>query len=183
MDRKSLEEKGLNKEAIDFVLNSYHEAIDKYKKELEDTKLELKDKSTKEFEFDKLNEQLEAYKLQVTKYKNDLEEANTQNQKKIQDMQIDFEIERQINKNKGKSIKAIRAYLDLEKISKSQDYAKEIETSLKTLVDNDETSFLFNSEQNTKIGSIGGTISKTAQTPNYLDEYYKNNPFYKRKKW
>lgn len=96
----------------------------------------------------------------------------------------DFEdlINVNINTLKGKNAKAIKALLDVDALKQSKNQAEDIKTALEALQKAEDSAFLFESTQQPKpqgnFNPIGG-ISTPPTPSNYLDEQYKNNPFYK----
>ena len=86
-----------------------------------------------------------------------------------------------INNLKGKNAKAIKALLDVDTLKKSKNQAEDIKTALEALQKADDSAFLFATEQPQPQGTFNpiGGISTPPAPSNYLDEQYKNNPFYK----
>ena len=101
---------------------------------------------------------------------------------RLADRDFDDLLNASIANSKGKSAKAIKAYLDIDTLKKSKNQAEDIKTALEALQKADDSAFLFETVQPQPKGifnPIGGIT--TPPTPsNYLDEQYKNNPYYKK---
>ena len=102
---------------------------------------------------------------------------------RLADRDFDDLLNASIANSKGKSAKAIKAYLDIDALRKSKNQAEDIKTALEALQKADDSAFLFATEQQPQpqgtFNPIGG-ISTPPAPSNYLDEQYKNNPYYKK---
>lgn len=101
---------------------------------------------------------------------------------RLADRDFDDLLNASIANSKGKSAKAIKAYLDIDALKKSKNQSEDIKTALEALQKADDSAFLFESTQPQPQGSFNpiGGISTPPTPSNYLDEQYKNNPYYKK---
>lgn len=114
--------------------------------------------------------------------KGQLTQKDAEFAQRLADRDFDDLINTNINTLKGKNAKAIKALLDVDTLKQSKNQAEDIKTALEALQKAEDSAFLFESTQPQAQGSfnpIGGIT--TPPTPsNYLDEQYKNNPYYKK---
>ena len=101
---------------------------------------------------------------------------------RLADRDFDDLINTNINTLKGKNAKAIKALLDVDALKQSKNQAEDITTALEALQKADDSAFLFESTQPQPQGTFNpiGGISTPPTPSNYLDEQYKNNPYYKK---
>lgn len=101
---------------------------------------------------------------------------------RLADRDFDDLINTNINTLKGKNAKAIKALLDVDALKQSKNQAEDIKTALEALQKAEDSAFLFATEQPQPQGSFNpiGGISTPPVPSNYLDEQYKNNPYYKK---
>ena len=101
---------------------------------------------------------------------------------RLADRDFDDLINTNINTLKGKNAKAIKALLDVDALKQSKNQAEDIKTALEALQKADDSAFLFETVQPQAQGSFNpiGGISTPPVPSNYLDEQYKNNPYYKK---
>ena len=101
---------------------------------------------------------------------------------RLADRDFDDLLNASIANSKGKSAKAIKAYLDIDALKKSKNQSEDIKTALEALQKAEDSAFLFESTQPQPQGSFNpiGGISTPPVPSNYLDEQYKNNPYYKK---
>ena len=101
---------------------------------------------------------------------------------RLADRDFDDLLNSSITNSKGKSAKAIKAYLDIDTLKKSKNQAEDIKTALEALQKAEDSAFLFATEQPQPQGTFNpiGGISTPPAPSNYLDEQYKNNPYYKK---
>ena len=114
--------------------------------------------------------------------KGQLTQKDAEFAQRLADRDFDDLINVNINTLKGKNAKAIKALLDVDALKQSKNQAEDIKTALEALQKAEDSAFLFESTQQPKpqgnFNPIGG-ISTPPTPSNYLDEQYKNNPFYK----
>lgn len=101
---------------------------------------------------------------------------------RLADRDFDDLLNASIANSKGKSAKAIKAYLDIDTLKKSKNQVEDIKTALETLQKAEDSAFLFEQAKPQPQGNFNpiGGISTPPTPSNYLDEQYKNNPYYKK---
>ena len=118
----------------------------------------------------------------IENLKGQLTQKDAEFAQRLADRDFDDLINTNINILKGKNAKAIKALLDVDTLKQSKNQAEDIKTALEALQKAEDSAFLFEPTQPQPQGSfnpIGGIT--TPPTPsNYLDEQYKNNPYYKK---
>ena len=114
--------------------------------------------------------------------KGQLTQKDAEFAQRLADRDFDDLINTNINTLKGKNAKAIKALLDVDALKQSKNQAEDIKTALEALQKADDSAFLFESTQPQAQGSFNpiGGISTPPVPSNYLDEQYKNNPYYKK---
>lgn len=113
--------------------------------------------------------------------KGQLTQKDVEFAQRLADRDFDDLINVNINSLKGKNAKAIKALLDVDALKQSKNQAEDIKTALEALQKAEDSAFLFATEQSQPKGTFNpiGGISTPPAPSNYLDEQYKNNPFYK----
>jgi len=114
--------------------------------------------------------------------KDQLTQKDEEFAQRLADRDFDDLLNASITNSKGKSAKAIKAYLDIDTLKKSKNRAEDIKVALEALQKAEDSAFLFESTQPQPQGSFNpiGGISTPPVPSNYLDEQYKNNPYYKK---
>ena len=114
--------------------------------------------------------------------KGQLTQKDAEFAQRLADRDFDDLINTNINTLKGKNAKAIKALLDVDALKQSKNQAEDIKTALEALQKAEDSAFLFESTQPQPQGSFNpiGGISTPPTPSNYLDEQYKNNPYYKK---
>lgn len=114
--------------------------------------------------------------------KGQLTQKDAEFAQRLADRDFDDLINTNINTLKGKNAKAIKALLDVDTLKQSKNQAEDIKTALEALQKADDSAFLFATEQPKPQGNFNpiGGISTPPAPSNYLDEQYKNNPYYKK---
>ena len=114
--------------------------------------------------------------------KGQLTQKDAEFAQRLADRDFDDLLNASIANSKGKSAKAIKAYLDIDALKKSKNQSEDIKTALEALQKADDSAFLFATEQPQPQGTFNpiGGISTPPTPSNYLDEQYKNNPYYKK---
>ena len=113
--------------------------------------------------------------------KGQLTQKDVEFAQRLADRDFDDLINTNINTLKGKNAKAIKALLDVDTLKQSKNQAEDIKTALEALQKAEDSAFLFETVQPQAQGTFNpiGGISTPPAPSNYLDEQYKNNPFYK----
>ena len=114
--------------------------------------------------------------------KGQLTQKDAEFAQRLADRDFDDLINTNINTLKGKNAKAIKALLDVDTLKQSKNQAEDIKTALEALQKAEDSAFLFESVQPQVQGTFNpiGGISTPPVPSNYLDEQYKNNPYYKK---
>lgn len=114
--------------------------------------------------------------------KGQLTQKDAEFAQRLADRDFDDLINVNINNLKGKNAKAIKALLDVEALKQSKNQAEDIKVALEALQKAEDSAFLFATEQPQPQGTFNpiGGISTPPAPSNYLDEQYKNNPYYKK---
>ena len=114
--------------------------------------------------------------------KGQLTQKDAEFAQRLADRDFDDLINVNINTLKGKNAKAIKALLDVDTLKQSKNQAEDIKTALDALQKAEDSAFLFESVQPQVQGTFNpiGGISTPPVPSNYLDEQYKNNPYYKK---
>ena len=114
--------------------------------------------------------------------KGQLTQKDAEFAQRLADRDFDDLINTNINTLKGKNAKAIKALLDVDALKQSKNQVEDIKTALEALQKADDSAFLFETVQPQAQGSFNpiGGISTPPVPSNYLDEQYKNNPYYKK---
>lgn len=170
MKRELLEKLGLEKEAIDKIMDENGIDIeaekakvaaaeadrDKYKEQLEESTKALE--AFKGIKPEELTAEIE--KLQQT-----IKDKETEHAAKIADMQFDSSLDKAIAESGAKNAKAVKALLDVESLKNSKNQKDDIKSALEAVKkDND---YMFGSDEpiNNSISSTrggGGADQKTA---------------------
>lgn len=147
MQRKFLEDLGLEKEVIDKILNENGADLEKTKAKLEaerdnyKSQLETAQNALKEFEGVDVKDLQE----KITTLNNDLAKKDTEYQQKIADMEFNSVLDGAIAKSGAKNTKAVKALLDLEALKTSKNQAEDITKALETV--KSENDFMFTSDE------------------------------------
>ena len=114
--------------------------------------------------------------------KGQLTQKDAEFAQRLADRDFDDLINTNINTLKGKNAKAIKALLDVDALKQSKNQAEDVKTALEALQKAEDSAFLFESVQPQVQGTFNpiGGISTPPVPSNYLDEQYKNNPYYKK---
>lgn len=142
MERKFLEELGLDKAAIDKVLDANSADIGGLKKQVEDA---TKDRDTYKGQLEAMTIQLKAFdgvdvaKLQgeIQKLQGDLATQQTTHAAEIADRDFQGNLTAAIAAEKGKNSKAIMALLDSDTLKASKNQKADIAAAIKALRDSD----------------------------------------------
>lgn len=172
MKRKFLEDLGLEKEAIDKILDENSADIGKAKGEAESIKSERDKLKTDLSERDKQLEDLKKSTGDAEALTKQIEQLQAENKKKdeahaaeLKQLQVNSAVAAALTAAKAKNEKAVRALLelDLEKVEFADDgKIKGLDEQIQKLVEAEDTKFLFNVEtKKTKIkGAAPGETGK-----------------------
>lgn len=154
MKRKFLEDLGLEKEAIDKILDENSLDIGKAKGEVDSITSELDKLKTDLADRDKQLETLKNSTGDLEAMKKKIEDLQADNKKKdethaseMKQLKVDAAVSAALSSSKAKNEKAVRALLDLEKIELRDDGTiKGLDDQIKKLVESEDSKFLFDSE-------------------------------------
>lgn len=147
MQRKFLEDLGLEKEVIDKILDENGADLEKAKTKLEaerdnyKSQLETAQNALKEFE----GVDVKDLQDKITTLNNDLKTKETEYQQKIADMEFNSVLDSAITKSGAKNSKAVKALLDLEALKASKNQAEDITKALESV--KSENDFMFTSDE------------------------------------
>lgn len=168
---------------VETEMKANYKPIADYNKQKE--KLDVSDEKVKTLtaSLDKFKDADPAVLTQtIEDLKGQLTQKDAEFAQRLADRDFDDLLNASIANSKGKSAKAIKAYLDIDALKKSKNQSEDIKTALEALQKADDSAFLFATEQPQPQGTFNpiGGISTPPTPSNYLDEQYKNNPYYKK---
>lgn len=168
-------------EIVDAVKENYKPVADwqKQKDKVDSLTASLEEakKSLKDFEgvdVGELQKRIDELNAQIEKNESDY-------QAKIADRDFNDLLKGAIAEAKGKNAKAITALLDVDALKSSQNQKEDIAKAIKSLTEAEDSKMLFGEAEvppvgkGSPIGAIRGSVRKP---DNYLDETYKDNPYY-----
>lgn len=146
MQRKFLEEMGLEKEIIDKIMAENGSDIENTKKKLEaerdnyKSQLETAQETLKSFDGVDVNE----LKGKITQLTNDLEAKENEYQGKLADIEFTNAIESALTGAGAKNTKAVKALLDIESLKSSKNQAEDIKKALEAVKSENDYLFVSN---------------------------------------
>lgn len=162
MQRKFLEDLGLDKDNIDKVLNQYNQDLEKAKQPLVVERDSLKDQLKTAQDALKEFDGVDVKDLQgkIDSLNTELANKNKEYKNKIADMEFTSVLDSALSKSGAKNSKAVKALLDLDNLKKSKNQAEDIEEAIKNVKsDND---YMFKSDEPIKnpVKNTGNTNIK-----------------------
>jgi len=176
MDRKFLEDLGLEKEVIDKIMEENGKDIEKEKKGVDKLKSDnavlTSEKERLEGQLQEANgtieelSKIDAEKLQeeVQTYKKKFEESEREKEAEIKKITLEHEIEKNLLSAGAKNLKAVKALLDIEEIEKSNELTKTITTQIEKLKESD--GYLFETTDGDGDGSGNAEVQVGGNTNN-----------------
>lgn len=168
-------------EIVDAVKENYKPVADwqKQKDKVDSLTASLEEakKSLKDFEGVDVGE----LQKRIDELNQQIEKNETDYQAKIADRDFNDLLKGAIAEAKGKNVKAITALLDVDALKSSQNQKEDIAKAIKSLTEAEDSKMLFGEAEvppvgkGSPIGAIRGSVRKP---DNYLDETYKDNPYY-----
>lgn len=168
-------------EIVDAVKENYKPVADwqKQKDKVDSLTASLEEakKSLKDFEGVDVGE----LQKRIDELNQQIEKNETDYQAKIADRDFNDLLKGAIAEAKGKNAKAITALLDVDALKSSQNQKEDIAKAIKSLTEAEDSKMLFGEAEvppvgkGSPIGAIRGSVRKP---DNYLDETYKDNPYY-----
>lgn len=162
MTRKQLEDLGLTKEQVDSVMKINGDDIENAKgtasTEIKNLQTEVEGLKTQVGDRDKQLETLKASAGDNADLKKKIEELQTENatakashESELNQLKIDFAVEKALTGAKAKNIKAVKALLELDDAKLDKDgNVKGLAEQIEKLTSGDDTKFLFEAQKQTK---------------------------------
>lgn len=147
MQRKFLEDLGLEKEVVDKIMDENGSDLEKTKAKLEaerdnyKSQLKTAQNALKEFEGVDVKDLQE----KINTLNDDLKRKDTEYTQKIADMEFNSVLDSAINSSGAKNAKADKALLDLESLKASKNQADDINKALETV--KTENDYMFESKE------------------------------------
>lgn len=162
MTRKQLEDLGLTKEQADSIIKINGDDIENAKSasaaEIKNLQTEVDGLKTQVGDRDKQLETLKASAGDNADLKKQIEDLQTENataeanhESELNQLKIDFAVEKALTGAKAKNIKAVKALLELEDAKLDKDgNVKGLAEQIEKLTSGDDTKFLFEAQKQTK---------------------------------
>ena len=162
MTRKQLEDLGLTKEQVDSVMKINGDDIENAKgtaaTEIKNLQTEVEGLKTQVGDRDKQLETLKASAGDNADLKKQIEDLQTENatakanhESELNQLKIDFAVEKALTDAKAKNIKAVKALLELNDAKLDKDgNVKGLAEQIEKLTSGDDTKFLFEAQKQTK---------------------------------
>lgn len=162
MTRKQLEDLGLTKEQADSVMKINGDDIENAKgtaaTEIKNLQTEVEGLKTQVGDRDKQLETLKASAGDNADLKKQIEDLQTENatakanhESELNQLKIDFAVEKALTGAKAKNIKAVKALLELDDAKLDKDgNVKGLAEQIEKLTSGDDTKFLFEAQKQTK---------------------------------
>lgn len=162
MTRKQLEDLGLTKEQADSIIKINGDDIENAKSasaaEIKNLQTEVDGLKTQVGDRDKQLETLKASAGDNADLKKQIEDLQTENatakanhESELNQLKIDFAVEKALTGAKAKNIKAVKALLELEDAKLDKDgNVKGLAEQIEKLTSSDDTKFLFEAQKQTK---------------------------------
>lgn len=162
MTRKQLEDLGLTKEQVDSVMKINGDDIENAKgtaaTEIKNLQTEVDGLKTQVGDRDKQLETLKASAGDNADLKKQIEDLQTENatakanhESELNQLKIDFAVEKALTSAKAKNIKAVKALLELDDAKLDKDgNVKGLAEQIEKLTSGDDTKFLFEAQKQTK---------------------------------
>lgn len=170
MERKFLEELGLEKEVINRVMDAHSADIGKHKKQIEDLiaerngfECQLQDVKGKLNAFNGVD--VDALRNEISTLKQDLEAKETSYKQQLADRDFHDLLNSAIAEAKGRNVKSITALLDVASLKASKNQKEDIDAALKALRESDAYQFDDTEDQTTPAKvSTGGEHTEPNST-------------------
>jgi len=161
MERKFLEDLGLDKEAVDKIMAQHGKDIEGHKSAAEAA---ARDKDTYKEQLGTLSERLKAFdgvdvtelQKQVKNLQDDLAAAEKKHQDELAEMTFNDVLKDAITTAKGKNAKAIMALLDMDTLKASKNQKEDVAAALKALAESD--AYLFGEPETTTTTTTPATV-------------------------
>lgn len=169
MDRKFLEELGLEKEVINKVLDAHSADIGTHKQQITDLtgerdslKTQLDDVAAKLDGFKGVD--VDALKGEIETLKGDITQKETAHQQQLAERDFQAMLSAEITAAKGKNPKAVLSLLDIDKLMASKNQKEDVAAAVKALQGSD--AYLFEDAASTTPAKVstGGEHTETNKT-------------------
>lgn len=149
MDKNFLIDLGISEEIASKIVEKSKETLKEFipKSRFDEVNSEKKELMTKISELETFAGSVEALKQEISSLKAQSKERELQFNEQLNQAKLDSIIESTLHGAKARSIKAVKALLDTSKLKLDGETVKGLEEQVKGLQENEETSFLFNSEK------------------------------------
>lgn len=168
MQRKFLEDLGLEKETIDKIMDENGKDINREKGKAEEfkTQLDTAKETLKSFEGVDVKE----LQSKVATLTSDLEQKDKDYQEKIADMEFNTLLDNAISSSGAKNSKAVKALVDIEALKTSKNQSEDIKKAIETV--KSENDYMFGSSE--PIDSLVGSTNNggTAQNNDVTKEAF-----------
>lgn len=116
----------------------------------------------------------------ITTLKKNLADKDQELVDKLAERDFNDMLKENIATAKGRNAKAIMALLDLDTLKASKNQKDDVAEALKKLAEAEDSKMLFGTEEPKPKNYMNpiGRVLQPAAAPDYLDEQYKNNPYY-----
>ena len=178
MERKFLEDFGLEKETIDKILNQHSSEIGKHKQATE--KLEA-DRGNLQAQLTEVQEKLKGFdsvnvgdlQEQITKLQAEMAVKETEYQQQLAGQAFDALIAQELTAAKGKNPKAIAALLDTDALKESKNQQADIAAAVKALKESDGYLFEADKKGGTFKGLVPGqgSVDPSTDESDYQERY------------
>lgn len=179
MNKELLKSLGLNDEQIEAVLNGYKgyvppERFNEVNEAKKNAEASIAERDKQLTELKKAVGDNDALKSQIEQLQADNKSAKEKYEADLKALKIDNAVNNALTGAGAKNLKAVKALLDMEKITLEGDEVKGIDEQVKGLLKGADTSFLFNVQQTPKGGlkpaeGAGGGTQKAVKDMNYSE--------------
>lgn len=168
MQRKFLEDLGLEKEVIDKIMDENGKDINREKDKAEEFKTQLDTAKETLKSFDGVD--VKELQSKISTLTSDLEQKDKDYQAKIADMEFNSLLDSAISSSGAKNSKAVKALIDIETLKSSKNQSEDIKKAIDTV--KSENDYLFGSTE--PIDSLVGNANNggTAQNSDVTKEAF-----------
>lgn len=175
MDRKTLEEMGLEKDAIDKILDQWHETLKPIKEKADkadtltervgalEADVKKKDESIKKLSGEdspeELKKKIDAMKTESEKAKKEYDDKVNELNTKLDTTAFDAIIDKALTATHSRDNIAVKAHLNIDELKASKNREADIKAAIEELSKGEATSYLFEAQPESNIDIIGGTKS------------------------
>ncbi len=159
MNREDLKGLGLEDDAIKVILDKHHTKLDEFKDKANkyDAEKERADKLQVDFNdqknqidnLKKAGEDNQELQKQIDALKEEAEKKEAEHKAKIDSVEFDKILDSVLLESKAKRKSAVIAELDIETLKASKNRESDIREAVKSLVESEDTAFLFDSSEPT----------------------------------